>query len=237
MKKRTVTLLVVLAAFLGLTGGALAASNSTISAILNRTIHVTYNGERQTFKDVNGNTVYPISYNGTTYLPVRAVAGLVGLPVSYDSSTSTVVLGKNGEQSLVSRKHSAATKYNWIITDPTALSFAGSDATQTYKNGIEWNQWNGFASYAKDRVMSFDVSGYTTLKFTAASDVLSTVSLYDQNYNVITTFDMKAGDIVSKTVNLNGATKVAFASDCPVSALGTSTPQNGHVFFYEPALS
>ncbi len=49
-------------------------------------------------KDVNGNTVEPFIYNGTTYLPVRAVGEAVGKQVSWDGATSSVYLGERPGQ-------------------------------------------------------------------------------------------------------------------------------------------
>lgn len=47
-----------------------------IEATLNKQLVVTYNGDKQEFKDVNDKIVYPITYNRTTYLPVRAIGDL-----------------------------------------------------------------------------------------------------------------------------------------------------------------
>ena len=44
--------------------------------------------------DAKGNRVYPITYEGSTYLPVRAVAGLAGYEVNWDQATRTVDLGE-----------------------------------------------------------------------------------------------------------------------------------------------
>jgi hypothetical protein len=46
------------------------------------------------FKDVNGQTVYPVIFNGTTYLPVRAVSALMDEPVEWDAPSKTVFIGK-----------------------------------------------------------------------------------------------------------------------------------------------
>lgn len=55
---------------------------------------VELNGARQIFKNVKGETVYPIIYNGTTYLPVRAVSALMKEPIEWDSGSKTVFIGK-----------------------------------------------------------------------------------------------------------------------------------------------
>ena len=48
--------------------------------------------------DANGKTVEPFSLNGTTYLPVRAVTGALGLKADWDAANHTVVLTSGGEK-------------------------------------------------------------------------------------------------------------------------------------------
>ena len=50
------------------------------------------NGSKQTLQDSQGNPIYPISYNGSTYLPIRAIGETMGLTVDWDSATQTVDL-------------------------------------------------------------------------------------------------------------------------------------------------
>lgn len=53
-------------------------------------------------KDANGNPVEVFIYNGTTYLPVRAVSEALGQPVQWDGNTSSVYIGKHmGEKPAV----------------------------------------------------------------------------------------------------------------------------------------
>lgn len=72
-------------------GSPLGATTS-VTASLNRGVKVTLNGDVQTFYDANGQTVYPIVYNGTTYLPVRAISSLVNLSIQWDGAANTVRL-------------------------------------------------------------------------------------------------------------------------------------------------
>lgn len=62
------------------------------NAELSRDVYVTYNGEVQYMADANGNRLYPISYNGATYLPVRGVGNALGLDVGWDDAAQTVQL-------------------------------------------------------------------------------------------------------------------------------------------------
>lgn len=53
-------------------------------------------------KDVNGTPVDVFIYNGTTYLPVRAVSEALEVPVQWEGSTSSVYIGKhNGNKPAV----------------------------------------------------------------------------------------------------------------------------------------
>ena len=57
-------------------------------------IKLVVNGKEVTPKDVNGNVVEPFAYQGTTYLPVRAVGEALGKTVRWDGETKTVHLGE-----------------------------------------------------------------------------------------------------------------------------------------------
>ncbi|MBQ3403896.1 MAG: hypothetical protein IJG63_00555, partial [Oscillospiraceae bacterium] len=58
-------------------------------------IAVYVNNEYVEPKDVNGNPVDVFVYKGTTYLPIRAVANALGLPVDYDAKTHTALIGES----------------------------------------------------------------------------------------------------------------------------------------------
>lgn len=55
-------------------------------------INITVNGQKIQPKDANGNAVEPFALDGTTYLPVRAVAEALNMNVEWDSGTNTAVL-------------------------------------------------------------------------------------------------------------------------------------------------
>ena len=57
-----------------------------------RDIKIALDGRRIDLKDAAGNTVEPFVSEGTTYLPLRAVASALGLTVGWDGATSTVTL-------------------------------------------------------------------------------------------------------------------------------------------------
>ncbi|AIQ67019.1 stalk domain-containing protein [Paenibacillus graminis] len=74
--------------------GVYAGTNlQKISAYLNHSIGFKVNGAAYTPADNNGKKLAPITYNDTTYLPVRAMADALKVPVTFDPSTNQVVLG------------------------------------------------------------------------------------------------------------------------------------------------
>ncbi len=99
MKKRIIkTVAIVLSLALCFALGTSASSLlQKIEAYLNYGITVKLNGEEQRMYDANGKQVYPISYQGTTYVPIRAVSNMLGIDVAWDGANNTVLLGKTGE--------------------------------------------------------------------------------------------------------------------------------------------
>ena len=72
---------------------AFAANTTTLYDVIADGVKIVVDGRRINPTDANGNTVEPIIYNGTTYLPVRAVANAFGKAVSWDGRNYTVYLG------------------------------------------------------------------------------------------------------------------------------------------------
>ena len=60
-----------------------------------RDIKITIDGNEISPKDANGNIVEPFIIDGTTYLPVRAIAEALGLSVAWEDQTNTVVLSSD----------------------------------------------------------------------------------------------------------------------------------------------
>lgn len=76
-------------------GGLTIAKQATEKVdITYRDIKIVLDRKNVTPKDANGATVEPFIYNGTTYLPVRAVADALKLDVGWDDVNSTVYLGE-----------------------------------------------------------------------------------------------------------------------------------------------
>ena len=95
MKKRLQGLIAGVLIGTIITGGAAFAVNTTtLYNVIANGIKIVVDGQKLNPTDANGNKVEPIIYNGTTYLPVRAVANALGKEVYWDDSDYTVYLGE-----------------------------------------------------------------------------------------------------------------------------------------------
>lgn len=72
---------------------ALAAYSKTISVYTG--INIYLDDKKLEPKDANGNPVEVFVYNGTTYLPVRAISNALEIPIQWDGKTSSVYIGKH----------------------------------------------------------------------------------------------------------------------------------------------
>jgi len=77
----------------------LLSSITVLAAVRTETISVTFHdirivldGNVVTPKDAQGHVVEPFIWEGTTYLPLRAVADALGLNVTWDGNTYTIYL-------------------------------------------------------------------------------------------------------------------------------------------------
>ncbi|MFZ5351833.1 MAG: stalk domain-containing protein [Bacillota bacterium] len=91
-------LVLVLIVILSFSAGSFANASGGLIELsevyLNNDISVVINGTLFQAKDPQDGSVYvPLTYKGRTYLPLRAVAEAVGLPVDYDADTKTAYIG------------------------------------------------------------------------------------------------------------------------------------------------
>lgn len=101
MKKRISAFLLALMMTLTLTAGVLAVGNrEAISAQLWPDITICYNGQERKLQDADGDPCYPIVYRERTYLPIRAVSEMLDIPVDWEGSTQTVLIGTRPEDIL-----------------------------------------------------------------------------------------------------------------------------------------
>lgn len=78
---------------MGIVPSALAAAYKTISVFPGVSIYI--DDQKLDPRDVNGNPVDVFIYNGTTYLPARAISEALGKTVLWDGATDSVYIGRH----------------------------------------------------------------------------------------------------------------------------------------------
>ena len=75
-----------------LTVGAGAAEVASVTVEMRPNVTIVVDGVERTFYNVQGQEVHTLYYQGTHYLPVRAIGELMGKNVNWDGSTKTITL-------------------------------------------------------------------------------------------------------------------------------------------------
>ena len=84
--------LLIMLTFVLCTYGVSFAQTRDVTVLLNKNILIEYNGEMKEFQNVNGVRVYPISYEGTTYLPIRSISSLLNSKIRWDGASNSIFL-------------------------------------------------------------------------------------------------------------------------------------------------
>lgn len=106
MKKSIMILLCVAMTIILGTTAVFASQGTQNEKITYRSISIVIDGSEIAPCDVNGTSTEPFIRNadGSTYLPVRAVAGALGLKVDWDDASNTVILNDGGTKSTGAQK-------------------------------------------------------------------------------------------------------------------------------------
>ncbi len=91
MKKKTRVAALALALVLG-TGTAALAAGSLVNISVTPGMKLSIDGESFVPRDATGKAVDVFAYNGTTYVPIRAISEAFGKEVGYDAATQTAVI-------------------------------------------------------------------------------------------------------------------------------------------------
>ena len=92
MKRKLVSILLVIALCMGLAGTALAV---TLTVTSDPSIKVVKDGEEISLENVNGTPVDPFNLDGTIYLPIRAISEALGFDVDWQRDGNQVILTSN----------------------------------------------------------------------------------------------------------------------------------------------
>ena len=235
MNKKMKTCVFAVAAALTFSCGVFADDIvKNITAELRGDVKVVVDGKVQSFQDANGKTVYPVMYEGTTYLPVRAISNLMGKAVNWDDATQTVQLGALDAYTDVVDMPDKGTGYAGSkVIDANELTFQHGDTQEnkTYRNAIRLVEVN---SARKDFALKLD-NNYSMISVTLhnpktnSSQVVFEISDADTGI-VLVTKTFEPGQFFDyKDANLNNAKGLTF------SATGKAG-ENATAYFLDPQI-
>ena len=113
--------------------GVTATATSRRSIQVEDGVGITINGATFIPRDASGKQVSVFLYNGTTYVPVRAISEAMGMDVSFNSATRTVVLTTADRTASQQGSSSASGDY---ITVERAKQIALNDAGVKESNAV-----------------------------------------------------------------------------------------------------
>ncbi|AFC30796.1 hypothetical protein PM3016_4012 [Paenibacillus mucilaginosus 3016] len=186
-----------LSVLFGAGAGVYAGANlEEIKAYLNNDIKVKVNGQTVQLLDEQGSVVTPITYDGSTYLPARAIASALNVAVDYDAATNSVLFGEKVDGVPVN----AVQTFSSAIKDPGLTKYKNKDYQEVIRDTI--NNGSNFSLYPKEK--------YQTLYLQAAAlgaDVQLKVE--DDNGRLLKQDTITAADgLKTIEVNISGQERV-----------------------------
>lgn len=147
-----------------LTGAAIGVSAAPITekvtAYLNWGVKLENGGLEWTPKDSAGNKTPPITYNGSTYLPVRAVSDLLGVAVDWDKASNKIYVGEK-QDSVDLLSLDMENSYAVQKTKDKQFTVQGG---KDYKTGLVFDELNSASKGTKIRT----AGAYQTAELTIA---------------------------------------------------------------------
>lgn len=183
--KKFISLVLALIMICGLAVSASAADAQNVTAQLSPGITVQYNGETQNMADANGNPVYPVIYEGTTYLPIRAVSNMLGVAVDWDQATKTVLLSDTDNPADYAKADPNAAK-------PAAANITvrlSPDITVKYNNAVQT-----MTDISGNTVYPVSYNSTTYLPIRAVSNMLGIAVGWEQATKIVRLVDSSANE-------------------------------------------
>ncbi len=193
-----ITISIIIAIIMSMATPAFAASKDVSKQITayftsgGKSISVYINDTQIIPRDGNGNQVYPFTVDGTTYLPVRAVASALGKTVTWDGTTASVKIDDSATATTTQNNDTSKPNTD-SVKQLTAYYTSGGKTISIYINGTKLTPKDGNGKI----VDPFTVDGTTYLPVRAISEALGKDVKWDGS-----TASVKITDKADEKLNL-----------------------------------
>ena len=200
--KKLLSILCIVAIVASFFVGVMAADNvKEITATINYNLKMKFDNVEWNPTEADGSAIRPITYNGRTYLPVRALAEKIGIAIDWDQATQTVLIGEKDWTPLtVDLVSSTSSNHTGSYTTDSDALYNGNGV---FERGIVIEpQWfgNQFSDYTlapngkyQTMQVSFYVQGSDATIFVADPDTKQNFKNVEVKANTVTTVDINIG--------------------------------------------
>lgn len=144
MKKKTFAAVISVTMLASMGTGAFAATKlQEIKAHLNPEIKVQVDGSYVELRDVNGNAIAPILYQGANYFPIRAISDALDVAVDFDGATQTIILGEKVDGESIAKGFDDM----YHTKDTAYTTYKGKDYKEAYFDNASGNRSTSFMLY------------------------------------------------------------------------------------------
>lgn len=181
-----------------------AAAKEDITAIINHELKIKLNGQDFTAVSSTGQVLKPITYNDSTYLPVRAIAEALSIAVDYDSKTQTVYLGERDKTPLET-KHFEGLWSCQLTFDEGQLMIND----EQYKSGILYTGKDGFyemGGFVRPMGQFQKFGGVACMEDNdnTTEEVILKIREKDQGGKVLKEIQVKKGESIAFEIDISG---------------------------------
>lgn len=198
-------------------GAGASGTAQKVTVDIDPSIAVTFDGIPQEFFDAQGKRVFPIAFNGTTYLPIRAVCqDLAGFKVGWDQATRTVSIASkdvDGVDLIDEYKAYDLTSYR----EQRGYQILSGDNKTAEISGYTLNHWletyvTYWAGNGKGARVSLNIMGkYDTVTFKYYSTKDTTLQVIGDNDSVLLEQEVSGGQVAQEiTVDLLKTSQLTF---------------------------
>lgn len=176
-----------------------------IVAYLNYGLNIVIDGETKELYNSNGDKIYPITFDGATYVPVRSISELLGVSVDWDGNTNSVLLNTKVEKVNIIQGIEKATDYSYVLGDGQKVVNVSETEVYNFNSGIYCKSLlNEDIKYSEYIGLSIP-NGVKNISFVGYSDCSNSINVFNQQGKLIKTFYINPKTITNYNFDIDSS--------------------------------